>query len=78
MRFPILFFQESNCLRIKLLGDCYYCVAGLPTARVDHAKCCVELGLKMIKAINLVKRKRASVSQLFGYCTMKLRGFFSF
>ena len=30
-------------------------------ARVDHAKCCVELGLKMIKAINLVKRKRASV-----------------
>ena len=56
-------FQESNCLRIKLLGDCYYCVAGLPTARVDHAKCCVELGLKMIKAINLVKGKRASVSE---------------
>ena len=54
-------FQESNCLRIKLLGDCYYCVAGLPTARIDHAKCCVELGLKMIRAINLVKRKRASV-----------------
>ena len=58
-------FQESNCLRIKLLGDCYYCVAGLPTARVDHAKCCVELGLKMIKAINLVKRKRASVRKDF-------------
>ena len=48
-------------MRIKLLGDCYYCVAGLPTARIDHAKCCVELGLKMIRAINLVKRKRASV-----------------
>ncbi len=25
--------QDSNCLRIKLLGDCYYCVAGLPVAR---------------------------------------------
>ena len=59
---PSLFLQESNCLRIKLLGDCYYCVAGLPVARPDHAHCCVELGLKMIKAINLVKRKRGSVS----------------
>ncbi|TRY71944.1 hypothetical protein TCAL_03937 [Tigriopus californicus] len=53
--------NESSCLRIKLLGDCYYCVAGLPVARADHANCCVELGLKMIKAINLVKRKRSSV-----------------
>jgi hypothetical protein len=52
----------SHCLRIKLLGDCYYCVAGLPVARPDHAHCCVELGLHMIKAINLVKRKRSSVS----------------
>ena len=24
---------EDNCLRIKLLGDCYYCVSGLPVAR---------------------------------------------
>ena len=52
----------SNCLRIKLLGDCYYCVAGLPVARDDHANCCVELGQHMIKAINLVKRKRSSVT----------------
>ena len=54
--------QVSNCLRIKLLGDCYYCVAGLPVARDDHAHCCVELGQHMIKAINFVKRKRSSVS----------------
>jgi len=51
----------SNCLRIKLLGDCYYCVAGLPVARDDHANCCVELGQHMIKAINFVKGMRASV-----------------
>ncbi|KAJ8965962.1 hypothetical protein NQ317_009604, partial [Molorchus minor] len=42
---------ENHCLRIKLLGDCYYCVSGLPTPRSDHAHCCVEMGLHMIKAI---------------------------
>ena len=57
----ISYLQVSNCLRIKLLGDCYYCVAGLPVARDDHAVCCVELGQHMIKAINFVKRKRSSV-----------------
>ena len=60
-----LYFQVSNCLRIKLLGDCYYCVAGLPVARNDHASCCVELGQHMIKAINFVKRKRSSVCFYF-------------
>ena len=24
---------DTGCLRIKLLGDCYYCVAGLPLSR---------------------------------------------
>lgn len=43
--------QEHHCLRIKLLGDCYYCVSGLPEARPDHALCAVEMGLDMIDAI---------------------------
>ncbi|XP_051162832.1 adenylyl cyclase 78C-like isoform X2 [Leptopilina boulardi] len=47
--------NENHCLRIKLLGDCYYCVSGLPTARSDHAHCCVEMGLHMIKAIRDVR-----------------------
>jgi len=47
--------QDKECLRIKLLGDCYYCVAGLPTARRDHADCCVQLGFQMIVAIHMVK-----------------------
>ena len=51
----IIMFQESHCLRIKLLGDCYYCVAGLPVARGDHADCCVQLGLNMIQAIDKVQ-----------------------
>ncbi|GLV37822.1 Adenylyl cyclase 78C [Carabus blaptoides fortunei] len=48
---------ENHCLRIKLLGDCYYCVSGLPIARTDHAHCCVEMGLHMIKAIRDVRHK---------------------
>lgn len=43
--------NDNHCLRIKILGDCYYCVSGLPDARSDHAKCCVEMGLDMIDAI---------------------------
>lgn len=46
---------EHHCLRIKLLGDCYYCVSGLPEPRADHAHCCVEMGLDMIEAISLVR-----------------------
>uniref|UniRef100_A0A674CVZ7 Adenylate cyclase type 5 n=1 Tax=Salmo trutta TaxID=8032 RepID=A0A674CVZ7_SALTR len=46
---------ENHCLRIKILGDCYYCVSGLPEARADHASCCVEMGVDMIEAISLVR-----------------------
>lgn len=46
---------ENHCLRIKILGDCYYCVSGLPEPRSDHAHCCVEMGLDMIDAIALVR-----------------------
>ncbi|XP_032667215.1 adenylate cyclase type 5 isoform X2 [Odontomachus brunneus] len=50
---------EHHCLRIKLLGDCYYCVSGLPDPRPDHAYCCVEMGLDMIDAITLVREVMA-------------------
>ncbi|XP_051861896.1 adenylyl cyclase X E-like isoform X13 [Drosophila albomicans] len=40
--------------RIKFLGDCYYCVAGLTVPDPDHAKCCVDLGLCMINQIQQV------------------------
>ncbi|XP_060516864.1 adenylate cyclase type 8 [Cylas formicarius] len=48
---------ENDCLRIKLLGDCYYCVSGLPVPNPDHAHCCVEMGLHMIKAIKDTRHK---------------------
>ncbi|XP_074258688.1 adenylate cyclase type 6 isoform X4 [Saimiri boliviensis] len=50
---------ENHCLRIKILGDCYYCVSGLPEARADHAHCCVEMGVDMIEAISSVPQDAA-------------------
>ena len=44
-------FQRNNCLRIKILGDCYYCVSGLYNTSVNHAICTVEMGLKMIEVV---------------------------
>ncbi|XP_064481498.1 adenylate cyclase type 9-like isoform X2 [Ornithodoros turicata] len=42
---------KLGCEKISTLGDCYYCVSGCPEPRPDHAKCCVEMGLGMIRAI---------------------------
>ncbi|XP_017488791.1 PREDICTED: adenylate cyclase type 2-like, partial [Rhagoletis zephyria] len=47
--------QENQCMRIKILGDCYYCVSGLPVSRPNHAINCVQMGLLMIQAIRLVR-----------------------
>lgn len=41
--------------RIKFLGDCYYCVAGLVKPDPDHARSCVELAHRMIAHIREVK-----------------------
>ncbi len=51
-RFDLL-ANRNHCMRIKILGDCYYCVSGLPDPRADHAHCAVEMGLDMIEAIKL-------------------------
>ncbi|CAG2168590.1 unnamed protein product [Oppiella nova] len=47
--------QQNHCLRIKILGDCYYCVSGLPVSRPNHAVNCVHMGLAMIAAIKTVR-----------------------
>ena len=46
--------QSHNCHRIKILGDCYYCVSGLlgeGPAEEIHADNCVNMGLAMVEAI---------------------------
>lgn len=50
--------KEFNVLRIKFLGDCYYCVSGVPIKNKHHAKSCVDLGLRMIKDIRDVRMSR--------------------
>ncbi|XP_051157374.1 adenylate cyclase type 2 isoform X2 [Leptopilina boulardi] len=47
--------QDNQCMRIKILGDCYYCVSGLPISRPNHAYNCVKMGLEMIEAIRFVR-----------------------
>ncbi|XP_024113655.1 adenylate cyclase type 2b [Oryzias melastigma] len=47
--------KENECMRIKILGDCYYCVSGLPESLPDHAKNCVKMGLDMCEAIKKVR-----------------------
>ncbi|XP_076143032.1 adenylate cyclase type 7 isoform X2 [Alosa pseudoharengus] len=47
--------KENDCMRIKILGDCYYCVSGLPVSLSKHAKNCVKMGLDMCEAIKLVR-----------------------
>lgn len=40
--------ERNHCLRIKILGDCYYCVSGIPDESDQHAQRSVEMGLDMI------------------------------
>ncbi|KAI5105654.1 adenylate cyclase type 2 isoform X1, partial [Silurus meridionalis] len=47
--------KENECMRIKILGDCYYCVSGLPESLHNHAKNCVKMGLDMCEAIKKVR-----------------------
>ncbi|XP_017292989.1 adenylate cyclase type 4 isoform X2 [Kryptolebias marmoratus] len=44
--------KKNGCLRIKILGDCYYCVSGLPDPIPTHADNCVQMGLDMCTAIS--------------------------
>ncbi|CAL8392607.1 unnamed protein product [Gadus morhua 'NCC'] len=49
--------EENHCMRIKILGDCYYCVSGVPEPQRGHARYCVEMGLAMISTIRLVRQQ---------------------
>ncbi|XP_055027658.2 adenylate cyclase type 8 [Misgurnus anguillicaudatus] len=49
--------EENHCMRIKIIGDCYYCVSGVPEPETAHARCCVEMGLAMINTIRHVRKE---------------------
>ncbi|XP_044270269.1 adenylate cyclase type 2-like isoform X2 [Tribolium madens] len=60
--------EQLKVLRIKFLGDCYYCVAGLPPDPApNHAEACVDLGLKMIAIIGDIReRKKLNINMRIG------------
>lgn len=70
MFLPSSISQDNHCLRVKLLGDCYYCVSQFESdnwkTRPDHAVCSVETGLHMINAIKDVQL-HTHVSSFFFY-----------
>ncbi|XP_021088113.2 adenylate cyclase type 7 isoform X2 [Mesocricetus auratus] len=47
--------KANECMRIKILGDCYYCVSGLPVSLPTHAHNCVKMGLDICEAIKQVR-----------------------
>ncbi|KAJ3601701.1 hypothetical protein NHX12_032668 [Muraenolepis orangiensis] len=62
--------ELTRCEKISTLGDCYYCVAGCPEPRPEHAYCCVEMGLGMIQAIeHFCQEKRETVNMRVGVHT---------
>ncbi|XP_054157897.1 adenylate cyclase type 3-like [Oppia nitens] len=52
--------DKYHQLRIKILGDCYYCISGAPEERSDHAVLCVHMGLSMVDAIRSVREQTKS------------------
>jgi adenylate cyclase 3 len=44
-------FQQHKQVRIKILGDCYYCICGAPEEQPKHAVLCVYMGLSVVQAI---------------------------
>ncbi|XP_062917358.1 adenylate cyclase type 2-like [Mobula hypostoma] len=47
--------KDNECMRIKILGDCYYCVSGLPVSLPTHAKSCVRMGLDMCRVVRKLR-----------------------
>uniref|UniRef100_A0A914WU16 adenylate cyclase n=1 Tax=Plectus sambesii TaxID=2011161 RepID=A0A914WU16_9BILA len=57
----------NHCLRIRILGDAYLAVCGVPECRPDHAACCVKLGLDMIETIcSIVEQTGADIGMRIG------------
>lgn len=50
--------ERNDCLRIKLLGDCYYCVSGVPDYVESHALNCVRMGLEMVLIIKTIREEQ--------------------
>ncbi|XP_063678873.1 adenylate cyclase type 5-like isoform X3 [Bolinopsis microptera] len=62
--------KKNKCMRIKILGDCYYCVCGVPNPSPDHAICSVLMAFDMITCIKEVRdNTRVEVNMRVGINT---------
>ncbi|XP_071958520.1 adenylate cyclase type 3-like [Antedon mediterranea] len=52
--------ETHQQLRIKILGDCYYCICGVPKPIQFHADYSVQMGLDMVVAIAAVREQTQS------------------
>ncbi|XP_050393868.1 adenylate cyclase type 3 [Patella vulgata] len=67
--------QKFHQLRIKILGDCYYCICGAPEPRSDHAVLSIHMGLAMVDAIkDVVKQTKKDVNMRVGIHTGAVLG----
>ena len=48
---------KHKCEKISTLGDCYFCVSGCPEADAGHADNCVEMGLSIIKYLEIYRQR---------------------
>jgi len=49
--------HELGVEKIKMIGDAYMVVAGVPEPRADHAQALAEMGLRMIETVERSKRE---------------------
>lgn len=58
--------DKNSCLRIKILGDCYYCVSGIPK-NDSHAKNSVLMALDIIDILkNLAQDNKVDLNMRVG------------
>ena len=48
---------KYKCEKISTLGDCYFCVSGCPEPISSHANNCVDLGLAIVEALEVFRRR---------------------
>ncbi|XP_064651724.1 adenylate cyclase type 3-like [Lineus longissimus] len=67
--------DKYHQLRIKILGDCYYCISGAPVPREDHAVLSIHMGLCMVEAISGIReRTKSGVNMRVGIHTGAVLG----
>ncbi|VDD79329.1 unnamed protein product [Mesocestoides corti] len=70
-----VFCYNCGCERIGVLGTIYYCVSGCPKERSDHAVCCSNLALAMMKEVNnLGARRRVDLELAVAIHTGNING----